>query len=327
MKSCPRILLVDDDAPARQALRNAIAQLGYQVDLADSIRQARERLAETEYALAFADERLPDGSGLELVEPDGAGRRSPVVIVTTKQASLQSSMQALNLGARGYIVKPYQLDDVKARTHAAIREFASGEQYRRALGRAQERAEFYQRLAMVDSLTGLFNQRYFRLTLRREVQAARRYERRLSLLLADVDHFKRFNDAFGHALGDHCLRHIGAEIQRAARDADTVARWGGEEFAVILPETEPDGATRCARRMSVAIASSPPPPVDGRLLPAVTVSVGVASLQQASDDADSLFLAADMALYRAKRAGRNRVLSACPADRHAAPPSPKVSVG
>ena len=326
MSSCARILLVDDDAPAREALRGAIAQVGCQVDVADSIQQARERLAEFDYALVYADLRLPDGSGMELIQPEGADRRSLLVIVTTKEASLQSSVQALNLGARGYIVKPYHADEVRARTQAAVREFESGERHRRALTRAQERAQFYERLAMVDSLTGLFNQRYFRVALRREVQAARRYGRPLSLLLADIDHFKRFNDVFGHAVGDHCLRHVATKIQAVAREADTVARWGGEEFATILPETALDGATECAHRMSGAVASSPPAPLDSHPLPAVTVSVGVASLQPACEDADSLFLAADTALYRAKRAGRNQVMTARPAERAAAGPSPRVPV-
>lgn len=298
-----KILLVDPDETAREAIREAVTALGYSVDVADSVKHARKRIAEAEYAVVFADMLLRDGSGLELIESGDSERAGPMVIVTTKEASLQSSVQAVNRGARGYLVKPYHKDEVQARAKAAIEEFESRERYFRELNRTRQRAEFYQRLAMVDSLTGLFNHRYFRLALRREVQASRRYGRPVSLILMDADRFKHFNDTFGHDAGDHCLRHIARVVREAARDTDIVVRWGGEEFAVILPETSLDGALQCARRIGNAARRSCPPPLQGRRLPGVTLSIGVANSTGAEADGDTLFRAADIALYQAKRAG------------------------
>ncbi len=310
MTASRKILLVDPDQTARETLREAVAALGYAVDVADSLQHARQRIAEAEYAVVFADLRLRDGSGLELIESGDSEQAGPMVIVTTKEASLQSSMQAVNRGARGYLVKPYHKDEVQARAKAAIKEFESLERHSRELDRVRQQAEFYQRLAMMDSLTGLFNHRYFRLALRREVEASCRYGRPVSLILMDADRFKRFNDTFGHDAGDHCLRHIARVVRRAARDADIVVRWGGEEFAVILPETSLEGALRCARRICNAVRLSSPPPLQGRHLPGITVSIGVASFTGTEADGEALFHAADAALYEAKRAGGDCVVCA-----------------
>ena len=169
-------------------------------------------------------------------------------------------------------------------------------------------------LTLTDELTGLHNRRHFERELRREAERARRFGRRLALALVDVDHFKPYNDRFGHPAGDEALRGVGACLASALpRRLDALARHGGEEFAVLLAETDAEGARRVAERLRGAIEAAA---VFRRPL---TISVGVASLEGPEAYADALLAAADEALYRAKREGRNRV---CVADASAPAPAP-----
>lgn len=159
-------------------------------------------------------------------------------------------------------------------------------------------------LSLTDGLTGVHNRRYLELFLRNEVKRSRRYARSLAVIMLDLDHFKSYNDAFGHPAGDEALRRVADCVMTAARRGlDFVARYGGEEFALVLPETELPGAAEVAERIRLAVAE-----VDGLKRP-ITVSLGVAAMQGEDIDAEALIQRADSALYEAKRGGRNRVAS------------------
>jgi len=164
-----------------------------------------------------------------------------------------------------------------------------------------------EKLAFTDQLTGLFNHRYFQETLKQEFVRARRYSNPLSLMILDIDFFKRFNDTWGHLLGDRVLAHCGKLFERSVREKiDTVARYGGEEFAVILPETPLSGASFFAERIRHAVEGTPLQAEKGCL--PITISIGVAcTLTSSCQTPSDLIQAADLALYSAKQAGRNRV--------------------
>jgi diguanylate cyclase (GGDEF)-like protein len=170
----------------------------------------------------------------------------------------------------------------------------------RALGRLAES----ERLSLTDALTGVPNRRHLEAVLADEARRAARYRRAFSVLMVDVDHFKRINDSHGHETGDRVLIEVAARIRGAVRaDLDTVARYGGEEFTVVLPETALEGALVVAEKIRVAVANT----AIERL--AVTISVGVASCPDDGADPPGLLHAADRALYEAKRAGRDRVMA------------------
>jgi diguanylate cyclase (GGDEF)-like protein len=175
------------------------------------------------------------------------------------------------------------------------------------LAMAVENARLYE-LAITDSLTGLYVKRYFDERLRQECARAARYGTDLSLLMLDLDRFKEINDQCGHQAGDEMLRSVGHAIAASTRDSDTPCRWGGDEFAVILPETGPDAAEKTADRIREAIAAIQLPQ-EMACLP-TTVSIGVASHPVEAPDLAQLVELADQALYEAKRRGRNRVVRA-----------------
>lgn len=159
----------------------------------------------------------------------------------------------------------------------------------------------------IDFLTGCYNRRGFDAHMKVEVGRAHRYDRPLSLLLVDIDHFKWINDSMGHPVGDYALRRLGDFLLSAFRTTDWVCRFGGDEFAVIFPETRKDEVARLAERLRVKIASLFP---DDVLRRGMSASVGVASLPADGNDPENLLQAADRALYRAKGSGRNRVVVA-----------------
>jgi diguanylate cyclase (GGDEF)-like protein len=168
--------------------------------------------------------------------------------------------------------------------------------------------ETVQRQAITDELTGLSNLRSFQDTLEREMERHRRFNSDIGLVMMDLDDFKRVNDTYGHQQGDVVLSHVASVLREHSRDIDEPARYGGEEMAVVLPETDLSGAELLAERMRTAIESLSIPRLDGAGSPLrVTASFGVASLPQSAGDKESLIAAADAALYRAKRSGKNRV--------------------
>jgi diguanylate cyclase (GGDEF)-like protein len=160
--------------------------------------------------------------------------------------------------------------------------------------------------ATTDALTGLANRRRFRELIAKEAERSRRFARSVSLLMIDIDDFKRINDTHGHPQGDEVLRALGRLLSEVSREIDEPARYGGEELAVILAETGPDGALEAGERIRRRLEASPVTRLDGDGTLRVTVSVGTASIPEAADSADELVAAADAALYRAKRAGKNR---------------------
>jgi len=161
-----------------------------------------------------------------------------------------------------------------------------------------------EKLATTDCLTNLQNRRTFQQFLSREYDLAIRHKRQLSLIIMDVDHFKKFNDSFGHPAGDVVLQKVGALLKQLGRKTDCIARFGGEEFVLLMPETAPDQALVLAQRIQETIAAEK---WEHRQ---VTVSVGVCSLDKSISSAADLLEAADKALYAAKDGGRNRVVKA-----------------
>ena len=176
--------------------------------------------------------------------------------------------------------------------------------------------ETVERQAVTDELTGLANLRAFHSILDLEIERARRFKTPLALVMLDLDHFKQINDEYGHQQGDEVLALVADVLREFSRDIDAPARYGGEELAVVLPQTDSEGATLLAERMREAVERLEVPRVDGLGSLRLKASFGVAALPESAADREGLIAAADAALYRAKRAGRNRVERAEPVPAH-----------
>jgi len=257
-------------------------------------------------ALAMAESNLPDLILLDIQMPDMSGyevcravKSMPClngvpVIFLTAMSQQEDEVVGLKLGAVDYITKPFHPDIVRLRVHNHLEL----KRYR------DERAH----LALLDGLTGIPNRRAFDEQLNREWSRAQRNQASLSLVMIDIDHFKSYNDTYGHLGGDDCLKQVAASLLASQRGSDITARYGGEEFVCILPESDEAGAVIAAERMRAKVESLHIPHAASPVSPFVTISLGVATLTPSEDEApDLLIKMADQMLYRGKNKGRNRI--------------------
>jgi two-component system cell cycle response regulator len=292
----PSIILVEDDSNVSLLLTRQLQRSGYSVKHAPTMAAARELFRDGAWDLAILDRGLPDGDGLLLCKELRASSQHGYIIMLTGESSDEAKLEGFEQGADDYVTKPFQLDELIARIRAGIRIVG----LQKALLETNRRLE---ELSLTDGLTRVGNRRAFDDRLAVAYEHARRYERPLSLVLVDVDHFKRINDRYGHDAGDAVLRVVADVIAGSSRQTDFVGRIGGEEFAVLLPETPLFEAMQFGEKIRSAIAAtrtSAPDPVH--------VSIGIANMPHSHvNGVTELFHAADQALYRAKANGRNRV--------------------
>ena len=300
-----RILIVEEDAFAAARMSETLA-LAHRVTIADSCTEAQSQLdGETE--LIIASLTTPDGDPLRLVSQCRANelfRQMPILLIAADR-DLPRLARGLDLGANDYLIRPVDRNELLARTNTQVRrkrlQDRLNDNYRRSLS-----------LALTDELTGLYNRRYLLAHLDELFARINHDGLGVAVLLVDIDHFKQVNDTYGHAAGDDVLRELSARATNAVRSVDLVARLGGEEFVVVMPETGPAIAAAVAERLRLAVANEPfAIRTSGDSLP-VTVSVGVTTAMANGDDRDRLLKRADDALYRAKADGRNRVVSLLP---------------
>lgn len=271
----------------------------------EAVEQTKEALPD----LVILDVMMPEMDGLDacrLIKETEATRDIPIIFLSARDET-DMKVSGLELGADDYISKPFEAEELIARVHVAIRLKRERDQLRNNAEEASMRAEQAQERAMTDALTGLLNRYGLQHTLARENAEARRYHRPLSCVLIDLDNFKTINDTYGHAVGDLTLQQIGGILREAVRGSDTVFRYGGEEFLVLLPETDLEGAIALAEKIRAVAASRSFG--DSQHVFHLTLSAGAAHLCEEESGHD-MIARADMALYHAKELGRNRVESA-----------------
>jgi len=302
------ILIVDDSPEDRATYRRLITRVSpdeeYAFSHADTVDEALALCRRMAFDCVLLDYMLPDGDGLNLLPglAAGSGPLLVPVIVLTGQGDETVAVRAMKSGAQDYLVKGRLTSESLHRAmHNAMEKVA-------LLRKIEEQRAELTRLATLDELTGLHNRRFFLKRLREEVERATRYQARLSLLLLDVDHFKRVNDTYGHLVGDAVLASLAGTLRATFRRTDVAARYGGEEFCALLPETDRAGAEQVAERLRQVFAARPVDLQDGGKL-SVTCSVGVAEFGVDAADAQGLLKVADARLYRAKAGGRNCVCS------------------
>jgi diguanylate cyclase (GGDEF)-like protein len=296
-----------------------VGNLRFATNGQDALRLARESAPD----LILLDAEMPGMSGFELLKTLKAQSSLadvPVIFITSHiEAGFEVS--ALDMGAADFIAKPLKSSRVLARVRTQLR--------------VKHMADELRRNATTDALTGVANRRQFDESLEREWLRARRSGDPVALLMIDVDHFKLYNDLYGHPKGDVCLRHVAQALLSACkRPADLVARYGGEEFMILLPQTPRCGAQRIAQQVLDAVAALGIFHEDSQTTHYVSVSVGIACLDDASASrengshalrASDLVQAADKALYSAKQAGRGQAKLRDITDADTSGPAPGIT--
>jgi diguanylate cyclase (GGDEF)-like protein len=295
------IAIVDDDAAIRRLVRLFLRRAGFDTIECTTGAEARVMLANEPWDLVILDRKLPDMDGVDLAKElrSRADFRTRYIIMLTGEAEQEDKVKGLTFGADDYITKPFQYPELLARIRAGKRIV----DLQKELLETNKRLEL---LSITDGLTKLHNHRHFQDELARAFEESQRYQRPLSLAMIDIDFFKKFNDTYGHAVGDDVLKRAAELYRSSVRSTDLVARYGGEEFAVMMPETALDDGIAFAEKIRHMIETTPLETQQGPLN--VTVSLGVASVPHSRiRTAKELIVAADKALYRAKRNGRNQV--------------------
>ena len=292
-----RILIVDDDDAIRDSMQEFIERSGFTAFSAASAEEAMELLAKEVIHVTITDIILPGRDGLELTDFIKSGYDIDVIVMTGYSGDY-SYEEAINKGASDFVFKPVRFEELLLRLKRVLKERRLTKERAKMLGKLQN-------LAITDGLTKLYNSRHFYNQLDVEVGRSRRYNHPLALLLLDIDHFKEFNDTYGHLEGDRILVAIGLDIQDCLRAMDSAYRYGGEEFTVILPETNGEEARTVAERIRRKIASEPPKAGKDRNL-SVTISIGVTEYVRGEEMA-AFVQRADQAMYSSKKKGRNIV--------------------
>lgn len=283
------VLVVDDEEIICTLFAAMLGHYGrYHVVTTTDGHQVMDILRREPFDVMLLDMSMPAISGLEVLRQVTQAFEELPVIIVTGHGSIEVAVESMQAGAADFVTKPVPA----AVLHLRIQK---------ALEHARTR-----RLASTDGLTGVYNHRTFQERLSQEIARADRYSRPLSVLIIDVDHFKVYNDTYGHPQGDIVLQDLARLLQEMSRTSDTVARWGGEEFAIILPETDSVGAQKIGQRLCEQMERYPFPGQEIMPGGTLTISIGIATYASASSK-EALLQAADTALYTAKREGRNQV--------------------
>ncbi len=298
-----RILLVDDEPTQRLIMARLLKRAGYDVDTASNGREALGKIEAGDFQLMITDWEMPEMDGIALCSELRSSQTKGYIytILLTARDAIEHVVTGLQAGADDYLTKPVIEPELIARLNTGKRIVT----LERSLRNANEENR---RLSITDPLTGAYNRRYLMEQLPREIERDARYGRQLSVIMCDVDHFKKINDTYGHLVGDEVLKWFVEQLRRGVRSSDWVARYGGEEFVMVLPETCVANAATAAEHLCEQIGKTPFESSGIRLN--VTASFGVSgwsSQVPIGATLDALIAKCDTGVYASKDAGRNRV--------------------
>lgn len=300
-----QILLVADDYGPSHRVAETLTTEGYSITHSTSTDDAVVRAMDGDYHLILADDRVGGDDVLRFcsqLRSNEATRHTPVLIMLD-DGDTERLAKALDLGVNDYLVRPVNKDELTARVKTQIRRKQVEDNLRRQYEKSLT-------AAVTDSLTGLYNRRYLETHFEEVTRDLAGAEKPVSVMVIDVDHFKKVNDDHGHAAGDEVLRGLAKRILGGVRGFDTAIRLGGEEFVVLMPNVEARAAFPAANRLRALVEEEPfDISGEGSPLP-VTISIGVATGIAGKAPLAELLDRADQSLYAAKKAGRNRVISA-----------------
>jgi len=282
------VLIIEEDAALAGQLENTFKAVGFHTWVVADPKEGLSLLQSNVFSVVITEMRSAKMNGVQLTRAVHKISEQTSVIVITPYTFISSAIEAMEAGAYGYITKPLNSSEVRIVTERAVERYL--------LFSGNEDKEFLVDLAVRDGLTGLFNRRYFNELITVELNRLKRSPAALSLLMLDIDNFKNYNDNQGHPAGDALLKDAARVFKSSVRPLDIVCRYGGEEFIIILPQTDKIAAKIVAERLRVQI----------ELYLAATVSIGISSIPEDAQEVSALIEKADNALYQAKKAGKNK---------------------
>ena len=293
-----KILVVDDEADIRQLLSNLLTSEGYTVFSEEDGAKGFETFRHQAPDLVITDVKMPVRNGLELLKDIKSTDSDVDVIVLTGHSDEGTAIECLRNGAYDYLLKPLEeLDVLIASVQRAL-------QKRNLEAKNLQLVKELEEMAIKDPLTGLYNHRHLHTCLTDEIARSARYQHQFVTLLADIDHFKQVNDTYGHLFGDFVLKRMAHLLEDNVRLTDTLFRYGGEEFLILLPETGKSSALSVVERLMKTIRTHDFI-CDGHDAK-ITISIGAALFPDEAEDESSIIGLADRRLYRAKQAGRDK---------------------
>lgn len=284
------LLIIEDDSKAAAMLESALTQVGgYKIWVVDNPKRGLELAQSMTFAVVLTELRFAGMNGADVARAMTKTCRETAVIVMTATSFISFAVEAMEAGAYGYITKPLNPAEVRIVTQRAAEHFT-------LLNSHSEKRQFAE-LSVKDGLTGVYNHRYFKMCLTNRLASLKSSSERFSLLLLDLDDFKKYNDTKGHLAGDELLRKVSKVVKDSLRGGDMVFRYGGEEFVVLLDRTDKKGAALVAERIRTLV----------NLYTPATVSIGLSTCPEDGSEDQGLIAKADTALYKAKANGKNQV--------------------
>ena len=307
-----KILIIDDSVFEAKHLTLLLQDQGHDVVYAETGALGMKMIKTESPDLILLDLVLPDISGREICRWSklNADTQMIPIIILTSRAEVKERVAGLQEGANDYITKPFDDLELKARIAALLREKLLRDELQKKNSEYEDLLRKFEKMAVTDTVTGLFNRRRFEEVLAREFERFIRYNVPFSCLMIDVDHFKTINDTYGHNVGDTVLRGIANMIQKQIRGVDTVARYGGDEFVVLLTQQKKEEAEKVAARIIKHLRQQTVEEID-KSGEKVSVSIGIASVPDPDlKNKEQVVQCADYALYQAKKKGRDCFRSA-----------------
>lgn len=283
------ILIVEDKKEDAEILESVINAQGWRAWAASNGDEAIKLCREMDFSVVLTELHMEGLNGKEITQKVLELKPNTSVVVMTVSGFLDTAIEAMELGAYGYVTKPFNAAEIRIVVRRAAERFAHF--------CSKDEKEELTELSIKDSLTGAYNQRFLKIYLRNEMDIIRRQQGKFSILMIDLDHFKEYNDTYGHPGGDQLLLSLSKIFHESLRQSDMVFRYGGDEFMLFLNNTDKDGAVMVAERIRNSVKI---------FLPA-TVSIGVSSFPEDGQKLEDLISTADKALYKSKQAGRNKV--------------------
>ncbi len=299
MDNLTSILVVDDEDDILSLMKEFLEGNNFRTICSGNPKKALNLIERDNIDLVIADLKMPGMDGIELTREIHKINSEIPVIIMTGYASIESAVESIKAGATDFITKPFKFNHTLFVINKTLET--------KRLSILAKKSNYYKKLSNIDELTRIYNLRYLKKYFSEQIKEHNRIDNQLSFMMADIDDFKRVNDIFGHQTGDIVLKNIATILKKSVRTCDFLSRYGGEEFAIILPETDKSAALKVGLRILSEISNFKFKSKSGKDVGNITITIGLATYPVDGKSPEKLIESADMSLYKGKSKGKNKI--------------------